>query len=247
MLQATDRGALVRTEDAETHLIKAADITPIPGVVRRTEQAGAGAAGREPPYTPPAQNLSDVHSNPHLLREAGPGETPMTLDERMAHQDTLEQRYQANQDRLAAIDEQLRNPGKTPERPPWGAGWTNDQLTAIARAHGESAYAPLWWEKAGLDVGSGEVRQNVGEGGFRNPNAGRDATPAELRTERNQIAQEQRDLQAAGDQQATAPDNARFARRSQTTADLPFERGCRRGARAARGRATQRHARRGRR
>ena len=194
----------------------------------RAPEAGAapaGAAGREPPYTPPVQNLSDVHSNPHLLREAGPGETPMTVDERLAHQDTLKQRYQANQDRLAAIDEQLRNPGKTPERPPWGAGWTNDQLTSIARAHGESAYAPLWWEKAGLDVGSGEVRQNVGEGGFRNPNAGRDATPTELRAERNQIAQEQRDLQAAGDQQATAPDNARFVRRSQTTADLPFERG----------------------
>lgn len=185
----------------------------------------AGAAGREPPYTPPAQNLSDVHSNPHLLNEARPGETPMTTDELAAHRDTLAQQYQANQDRLAAIDEQLRNPNAKPERPPWGAGWTNDQLVNIARAHGESAYAPLWWERAGLDVGSGEVRENVGEGGFRNPNAGRDRTPAELRAERNQIAQEQRDLQAAGDQHATAPDNARFVRRTQTTADLPFERG----------------------
>ena len=191
----------------------------------RPPEEGEGPAGREPPYTPPVQNLSEVHSNPHLLNEARPGETPMTPDERMTYAEDLESRRQANQDRLDAIDEQLRNPNAKPVRPPWGAGWTNDQLTAIARAHGESAYAPLWWERAGLDVGSGEVRENVGQGGFKNPNAARDATPAELRAERNQLGAEQRDLQAAIDQQTAAPDNASFVRRQQTRGELPFENG----------------------
>ena len=187
-------------------------------VLRATTQEPTGPVGVEGP-TP--RNLSDVHSNPHLLREAGPDETPMTVDERRAHYDTLEERYQQNQDRLDALDEQLRNPTQKPDRPPWAAGYTNDNLVTIAKQHGQSAYDEGWWEKAGLDVGSGEVRENVGQSGIRGTGQ-REPTPTEMRAERNQLAVEQRDIQAAGDQLMNAPDDARLVRRTQTAADLPF-------------------------
>jgi hypothetical protein len=180
------------------------------------------APGEEP------RRLEDVQSNPHLLREPGPGETPMTMDERLAHQDTLEQRYQANTERLAAIDEQLRNPTARPERPPWAAGFTNDQVATMAAKVGRSPYEPLWWEKAGLEAGSGEVREMVNEGGVERGrfDATRTSTPAELRAEQRALQQDQLHLEAAGEQQATAPDNARFVRPPERAAGaLPFGEG----------------------
>jgi len=180
------------------------------------------APGEEP------RRLEDVQSNPHLLREPGPGETPMTMDERRAHQDTLEQRYQANTERLAAIDEQLRNPTARPERPPWAAGFTNDQVATMAAKVGRSPYEPLWWEKAGLEAGSGEVREMVNEGGVERGrfDATRTSTPAELRAEQRALQQDQLHLEAAGEQQATAPDNARFVRPPERAAGaLPFGEG----------------------
>jgi flagellum-specific peptidoglycan hydrolase FlgJ len=213
----------------EDQLARAADRGPRPGdnILRATTEE------RPPPSEEPTRqtvrgvesgtprNIGEVITNPHLLDAAGPGETPMTMDERLAHQDTLEQRYQANQDRLAAIDEQLRNPTQKPERPPWGAGYTNDNLVEIAQQHGQSAYEPLWWEKAGLDTGSGEVRLDVGQSGIRGTGT-REPTPTELRAERNTLALDQRHIEAAGEQQANAPDDAQFARRGQRAADLPF-------------------------
>ena len=180
------------------------------------------APGEEP------RRLEDVQSNPHLLREPGPGETPMTMDERLAHQDTLEQRYQANTERLAAIDEQLRNPTARPERPPWAAGFTNDQVATMAAKVGRSPYEPLWWEKAGLEAGSGEVREMVNEGGVERGrfDATRTSTPAELRAEQRALQQDQLHLEAAGEQQATAPDNAQFAKPPERAAGaLPFGEG----------------------
>jgi flagellum-specific peptidoglycan hydrolase FlgJ len=213
----------------EEQLARAADRGPRPGdnLLRATTEE------RPPPSEEPTRqtvrgvesgtprNIGEVVTNPHLLDAAGPGETPMTMDERLAHQDTLEQRYQANQDRLAAIDEQLRNPTQKPERPPWGAGYTNDNLVEIAQQHNQSAYDPLWWEKAGLDTGSGEVRLDVGQSGIRGTGT-REPTPTELRAERNTLALDQRHIEAAGEQQANAPDDAQFARRGQRAADLPF-------------------------
>jgi hypothetical protein len=213
----------------EEQLARAADRGPRPGdnILRATTEE------RPPPSEEPTRqtvrgvesgtprNIGEVVTNPHLLDAAGPGETPMTMDERLAHGDELEQRYQANQDRLAAIDEQLRNPTQKPERPPWGAGYTNDNLVEIAQQHGQSAYDPLWWEKAGLDTGSGEVRLDVGQSGIRGTGT-REPTPTELRAERNTLALDQRHIEAAGEQQANAPDDAQFARRGQRAADLPF-------------------------
>lgn len=188
---------------------------------RRQNGAGPPVRGGELPVQ---GSLADVHSNPHLLNEAAPGATSMTMDERLAHQDMLEQRYQANADRLGAIDEMLRNPGQKPDRPPWGAGWSNDNLITLAKRHNISAFEPNWWEKVGLDVGSGEVREDVSQSGIaRGLGRGNtELTPTELRAERNTLVQDQRDLEAAGEQQATAPDNARFVRREQGAADLPF-------------------------
>jgi hypothetical protein len=213
----------------EEQLARAADRGPRPGdnILRATTEE------RPPPSEEPTRqtvrgvesgtprNIGEVVTNPHLLDAAGPGETPMTMDERLAHGDALEQRYQANQDRLAAIDEQLRNPTQKPERPPWGAGYTNDNLVEIAQQHNQSAYDPLWWEKAGLDTGSGEVRLDVGQSGIRGTGT-REPTPTELRAERNTLALDQRHIEAAGEQQANAPDDAQFARRGQRAADLPF-------------------------
>jgi GNAT superfamily N-acetyltransferase len=211
------------------------DVEAVSGASGYTE-AGAGLAnarrGVSPtgarPETSTPRRLEDVQSNPHLLREPGPGETPMTMDERLAHQDTLEQRYQANTERLAAIDEQLRNPTARPERPPWAAGFTNDQVATMAAKVGRSPYEPLWWEKAGLEAGSGEVREMVNEGGVERGrfDATRTSTPAELRAEQRALQQDQLHLEAAGEQQATAPDNARFVRPPERAAGaLPFGEG----------------------
>jgi flagellar protein FlgJ len=198
----------------------------LPGVVRRTVRGVEPGAPR---------NISEVVSNPHLLEEARAGAPSMTDEELGAHYDQLDQRYQANQDRLAAIDEQLRNPNQKPERPPWGAGWTNDQLVTLAKRQGVSAYEPLWWEKVGLESGSGEVREDVGQSGLARGmgRAAREPTPTELRSERNQLAQDNVHIQAAADQLGNAQPGQRFARRAETTAALPFaggEEGARHGA-----------------
>lgn len=44
------------------------------------------------------------------------------------------------------------------ERPPWAAGLSERHLITIARAHGQNAGMPLWWEKANLVQGEGELR-----------------------------------------------------------------------------------------
>ncbi|HXJ31396.1 MAG TPA: lytic transglycosylase domain-containing protein [Gemmatimonadales bacterium] len=205
-----DVAELARSERGEVPIVPGEQLPP----------ERPGPVGREPAGAPP-QSLSEVHSNPHLLREAAAGETPMTDEQLAAHYDQLDQRYQQNQDRLASIDEQLRNPNAKPERPPWAAGWTNDELAQVASSHGASPYEPLWWEKVGLNTGSDEVKR-LAEGGFRTPNAGREPTPTELRAERNTLAAEQRDIQAAADQLGNAAPGQRFTTRTQTPADLPF-------------------------
>ena len=178
---------------------------------------------REPAAGAAPRNLGEVHSNPHLLREAGPNDTPLTIDERLAYQDELDARYVANQTRLAALDEALRNPLRKAERPPWAGGLTNDQLVEIARTQGHSAYEPLWWERAGLETGSGEVRELLSEFGVQRGMGRREPTPAEMRAERNQLARDQRDIEAVGHQQQAAPDDARFVRPGEASAaDLPF-------------------------
>lgn len=53
------------------------------------------------------------------------------------------------------------------ERPPWAAGLSERHLLTIAKAHGQSAGSPLWWEKAGLHSGSGELHRALSEGGRR--------------------------------------------------------------------------------
>ena len=172
------------------------------------------------------RRLEDVESNPHLLREPAEGETPMTADERQAHQDNLVDRFGTNQQRLDAIEEQLANPKAKPERPPWAAGFTNDQVATMAAKVGRSPFEPLWWEKAGLESGSGEVREMLNESGINRGdlNASREPTPAELRREQRELQQDQRHIEAAGDQLATAPVNARFAKPpDRNAAPLPFE------------------------
>lgn len=45
------------------------------------------------------------------------------------------------------------------ERPPWAVGLSDRHLITIARAHGQNAGMPLWWERANLVQGEGELRE----------------------------------------------------------------------------------------
>jgi hypothetical protein len=53
------------------------------------------------------------------------------------------------------------------QRPPWAAGLSERHLVTIARAHGQSAGAHLWWEKAGLYEGMAERNYALRESGSR--------------------------------------------------------------------------------
>jgi murein DD-endopeptidase MepM/ murein hydrolase activator NlpD len=183
-----------------------------------TQEPPGGPAGRAP------RTLGEVHSNPHLLEEARPGETPLSDEELAAHYDQLDTRNQQVQARLDAVDEMLRNPNQKVERPPWSAGLTNLQVAEVARRADISPYEPLWWEKVGMESGSGEVRDVLREGGaFSAGQSQRELTPTELRAERNTLATERRDIQAAADQLGSAPAGTRFTRRAQDAARLPFD------------------------
>jgi hypothetical protein len=59
------------------------------------------------------------------------------------------------------------------QRPPWAAGLSERHLITIARAHGQNAGGHLWWEKAGLYQGMGELRAELREGGHKGDTRGR--------------------------------------------------------------------------
>src|SRR5215831_315479 len=115
-------------------------------------------AGREPPARP---------VNPFsLLTETAPGASPMAIDDVVDHLNTLGDRYDANDARIAELENRLGGDvynagaggGGGVLRPPWAVGWTNNALRELARVHGVDANAPLWWERVGLVSGSGELR-----------------------------------------------------------------------------------------
>lgn len=200
----------------------------------RPETPELRATTQEPPSGVPARaprNLGEVRSNRYALREAAPDETPLTVDEMVDYGGELEQRLQDVQNRRDAIDELLRNPGQKPARPPWAAGYTNDQVAQLARIAGYSAFEPLWWEKAGLQAGSGEVRDLLREFGVDRGAGTRELTPAQLRVERTSLAQEADNIQAAYEQMSTAPAEPNLVRVRPDTAqgavgaDLPFDTG----------------------
>jgi hypothetical protein len=199
--------------------------------LRATTQEPPGGPPTGGPTGPAPRSLGEVATNRYALREARPGETPMTQDELSSHYDTMDARLQQVQARSDAVDEMLRNPGQKVERPPWATGYTSEQVATMARSVDHSPFEPLWWEKAGLESGSGEVRELLNESGggaAAERGAGqRDLTPAELRAERNDLAKEKRDILAAGEQLGNAPQDARLVRAApdQPTGELPFDRG----------------------
>src|SRR5262249_25466097 len=138
--------------------------------------------------------IADVHTNRYLLPQAAADETPLTEDELMAHADQLDQRLDEIRARQEGIDHQLNNKGQKIDRPSWAVGYTDDQLAEIARQHGVSAYTPGWADQVGLEAGSGEVRENVGESNIQRGAQERQPTPAELRAERNGLEQEKQDI-----------------------------------------------------
>jgi hypothetical protein len=182
------------------------------------------------PAGPPPRTLGEVHSNPYALREAAQGETPMSPDEMLRYGDELEQRMSDVQARRDAVDEMLRNPNQKIERPPWAGGLTNLQVAEVARRQGISPYEPLWWEKTGLEAGSGEVREALREGGaFAAGQAQREATPAELRAERARLDTEAQNISTAFDQMTNAPAEPNLVRArpggEPVAAALPFDTG----------------------
>jgi murein DD-endopeptidase MepM/ murein hydrolase activator NlpD len=193
-----------------------------------TQEPPGGPPGREPP---PPRTLGEVRSNQYALREAAPGETPMTPDEMLSYGDELEQRLADVLSRRDAVDEMLRNPNQKVERPPWAAGLTNLQVAELARRADISPYEPLWWEKVGMEAGSGEVREALREGGaFAATQARKTDTPAQLRAEKARLDQEEANIYAAGEQLSNAPAEPNLVRvrtseAAQGRPDLPFDTG----------------------
>ena len=185
--------------------------------------------GREP------RSLEEVHSNPYALREAQPNETPMTPDEMFDYGGELEQRMQDVQNRRDAIDEAIRNPGQKIERPRWAGGLTNLQVAEIARRAGASPYEEGWYDRVGLEQGSGEVRDVLRESGITDiPKLRqRELSPAELRAERTRLDREIQDITSAYDQMTNAPaepnlvrvQGAEEAARAAAPEPLPFDTG----------------------
>jgi murein DD-endopeptidase MepM/ murein hydrolase activator NlpD len=236
VINAADRGGVpgfisqnLRRIAEENDVPVSADMRPNDVVDALRAKAGATERPAGRPQREP-RSLGEVHSNRYALREAEPHETPMTPDEMLSYGDELEQRLEAVQARRDAVDEMLRNPSAKVDRPPWAAGYTNDQLATIARQHDISAYEPNWWEKVGLEAGSGEVRENVGQGTVARGAGQRELTPAELRAERKRLDAEMGDIQTAYDQMASAPAEPNLVRavgdrETAAAAELPFDTG----------------------
>jgi hypothetical protein len=195
--------------------------------LRATTQEPPGGPGERAP-----RNLGEVRSNQYALREAEPGETPMTTDEMLSYGEELEQRLEEVQNRRDAVDEMIRNPGQKIERPRWAGGLTNLQVAEIARRAGASPYEEGWYDRVGLEQGSGEVRDVLRESGITDiPRLrAKEPTPAELRRERADLEREANNLIAANDQMANAPAEPNLVRVRATAEargpiDLPFDTG----------------------
>jgi murein DD-endopeptidase MepM/ murein hydrolase activator NlpD len=224
------RGLLRGAETAPARAAEGfrAPVRPETPELRATTQEPPGGPVR--PEGPAPRTLGEVRSNPYALREAASGETPMSPDEMLSYGDELEQRMGQAQARRDAVDELIRNPRAKIERPPWAGNMSNLQVAEIARRQGFSPSEPLWWEKAGLESGSGEVREAVSEGGaFTEAQRQRELTPAELRAERGRIDREIGNIQSAYEQLANAPAEPNLVRvrpgERPTAADLPFDTG----------------------
>src|SRR5262252_261397 len=177
--------------------------------------------------TPVEPAVPSLPENPYRLRTEAPSvdAQPLTLDERLGHFEDLQQRYETIEQQIAGLDDQLNNSrGMGPVRPPWGAGWTNAGLIELARSQGVSAYEPLWWERAGLLTGSGEVR-TAQQSGLKNL-GGRLASPTELRDQIQSLTAERSQvLDAANDLAGYADDTPLYRPPSAPIAELPFDTG----------------------
>jgi hypothetical protein len=166
----------------------------------------------------PGQNPFALHTEP------APGRVPLTHEDIAVHIEGLSARYEANDARIQDLENRLSGgmlkPGSSGiDRPPWAAGINNEALRQIAKDHGYSAETPGWWQKAGLFSGSGEVRENVGQGGYTG--LGRtQQTPAQARAELNRLIAENEQIVAATEVPADATTLYRPA--PQTEAALPW-------------------------
>lgn len=175
---------------------------------------------------PPAEG----EDNPFALRLFDArGGAPLSMDEVLSHLNALSDRSEANDARIAELQNRLGS--GTFEaggegsviRPPWSAGWTNDALREVARQSGVDANTPLWWEKAGIEAGSGELqiaRENVRPTGIGSPGGGTQ-TAAQARAELRQLQQEQDQIVGATRTIEANPNATFYAPRKPTT--LPSE------------------------
>jgi hypothetical protein len=164
--------------------------------------------------------------NPYRLQTTPPtpDAQPVSPDERLDHFEILQQRYATVEQQLSDLDDQLNNArGMRPERPPWAVGWTNNGLIELARSQGVSAYEPLWWEKAGMLTGSGEVREDALQSGLKLL-GGRQPTAADLRDQIQQLTAERSQLMdAANDLAGHADDTPLYRPQGAPTEELPFD------------------------
>lgn len=93
------------------------------------------------------------------------GTTKLRTNQR-AHQEQEQQARAALARRYRGVSSE-RGHGLDVVRPPWAVGISNQQLVRMARDVGQNAGQDLWWERAGLYSGMGELRELLREGGYR--------------------------------------------------------------------------------
>ncbi|HYW89973.1 MAG TPA: hypothetical protein VFB50_19525, partial [Chloroflexota bacterium] len=156
------------------------------------------------------------------------------------HLNYLGDRYDANDARILELENRLGGDvynagaggGGSVIRPPWAPGWTNNALRELARVNGVDAATDLWWERAGLERGSGELRYareqvRPGFGGGQQSAAQARAELAQLQAEQHQIAEASRAIEDNP--------NAAFYRPGEASQALPFDLGGTAGAYPAEG------------
>src|SRR5215472_17353870 len=190
------------------------------------------------PSTPSVTQAPSRPANPFsLLTEPATGASSMTMDDVIGHLNYLSDTYDDNDLRIQELENRLGGDvysgakfgtGVGVIRPPWAGpagvsgAWSDRALADLAQTYGQNAFTDLWWEKAGLESGSGELRfakqevkQNLG---------GPEQTKAQATRELAQLQSQQQQIATASQAIEDNP-NATFYRPSLAAEALPFDAG----------------------
>ena len=160
----------------------------------------------------------------HLDVQPGPGRVPLSEEQLLEHAQTLEAQYATNAVRIEELEDFLDGirSAAPVQRPPWATGMSDRGIQAVAKHFDLNPYEEMWWSKAELVSGAGEMEdvlsyfRNVGNKQFSET-----LSPTAMKQELTNLRREQRQLTEAADQIA---EPGTFYRLEQTTGDLPFDR-----------------------